>query len=74
MSQGSTMKDFLSASDFFDVSFADISRAATKFSAFFESVILKFAKILDVAIVVPPLLSLSKIYYDFFEPSIEWRF
>ena len=38
----------------FDVSFAEISSAFTKFSAFLESVMLKFAKMLEVAIVVPP--------------------
>jgi hypothetical protein len=54
MSFGSTTKDLLDTADFFDVSFAEISSAFTKFSAFFESVMLKFAKMLEVAIVVPP--------------------
>ena len=71
MSPESTTKAFLSALDFLIVSFAELSSAFTKLSAFFESVMLKFAKILEVAIIVPLRLNLSKIYYDFGEPSIE---
>ena len=54
MSPGSTTKEFLSAVTFRELSFAEISRAFTKSSAFLESIILKFAKMLEVAIVVPP--------------------
>ena len=54
MSLGSTTKDLRSVVTVLKLSFVEISKALTKSSAFFESFMLKFAKMLDVAIVYPP--------------------
>lgn len=56
MSAGCTQDDFCSAESFVRASFAEISKAFTKASAFSESVMLKFAKMLEVAIIMHPYL------------------
>ena len=65
MSLGSTTKDLRSVVTVLKLSFAEISKALTKSSAFFESFMLKFAKMLDVAIVYPLAMILYSKYVIF---------
>ena len=63
MSLGSTIKALQSVLAFLKLSFAEISNAFTKSSAFFESFMLKFAKILDVAIFYPLVMIFILMIY-----------
>ena len=63
MSLGSTIKVLQSVLALLKLSFAEISNAFTKSSAFFESFMLKFARILDVAIFYPFVMIFTFIIY-----------